>query len=365
MKNNLKTLVLALLVIFAACSKDETSGNDDQAIEELENTSLQANDVADNVVIQGGTKNEGTPPTPNESISLDVSSSSNVALLGEGFDVSISSNASVTGAYLQFKSDDGSISDSYYDIDLNANSTTGKSARRLFGSKKNKTSFTSKEDETTLDVDFNANIEPGTFCYVICVYDDEGNISAPQEVCVTVEAWGGNSEVVGKWNFVKEEETFAGETSTSLVGEESCSEPFEFFCDNENMIQLSYSCYTVGDAFIRFNEDGTFEFASNDSSKIVNQEASASECSAIYEEYEDNSVGSGQWAYNSDSQKFILVIYQVEYTYNGQTETYTYEPGEAEAFVETDGLSVEDNFLVYLEEVESQEYAYKVYYEKE
>ncbi|GMN10249.1 hypothetical protein MTsPCn9_13360 [Croceitalea sp. MTPC9] len=365
MKNYLKTLALATLVIFAACSKDETSGTNDQSIEDLENTPLQANDVADNVVIQGGTKNDGTPPTPNELISLDVSSSSTIALLGEGFNVSINSDASVTGAYLQFKSDDGTVSDSYYDIDLNANSTTAKSIRKLFGPKKSKTSLTSKEDETTLDVDFNANIEPGTFCYVICVYDAEGNISAPQEVCVTVEAWGGNSEVVGKWNFVKEEETYSGETSVSVVGEESCSEPFEFFCDNQNMLQLSYACYTTGDAFIRFNEEGSFEFESNDSSKVLDQEASASECAGIYDEFEDNSVGSGQWAYNSDTQKFILVIYQVEYTYNGETETYTYEPGEAEAFVETDGLRVEGNFLVYSEEFEEEEYSYKVYYEKE
>ncbi len=294
------------------------------------------------------------------------SSSSTVALLGEGFDVSINSNANITGAYLQFKSNDGQVSDSYYDVDLNANSTTSKTTRNLFKSKKLKSSIFSKQvDDATLDVDFNLNIEPGTFCYVICVYDAEGNISAPEEVCVTVESWGGNSDVVGKWNFTKREETLNEETSTLLVGEEDCNEFTSFFCDSQEEIEVSFYCYITGDAFIRFNDNGTFEFASNDTSKNLNQDATAAACNAIYDEFEDSSSGSGQWAYNSDTETFILVIYEVEYNYNGQTQTYTYEPGEAEAFVETDGLKVEGNKLTYEEVIEEEGYGYKVYYEKE
>ena len=115
-----------LLIVLAACSKDDDSsgGNqNDQITEELENTLLQANDVADNVMIQGGTKNEGTPPTPNEAISLDVSSSSKIAYLNEGFEIDINSDGNVVGAYLQFTTNDAdkTVSDSYYDIDLSSN----------------------------------------------------------------------------------------------------------------------------------------------------------------------------------------------------------------------------------------------------
>jgi len=100
MKHNFKIIALSVLMLLASCSKDENSATDnEQMSQELENTPLQANDVANNVVIPGGIKNDGTPPTPNEAITLDVSSSSNVALLGEGFDVSINSNTTVTGAY--------------------------------------------------------------------------------------------------------------------------------------------------------------------------------------------------------------------------------------------------------------------------
>jgi hypothetical protein len=44
---------------------------------------------------------------------LDLANSGKTALLDEGFDVSLNSDAEITGAYIQVKSKDGTVSDSY------------------------------------------------------------------------------------------------------------------------------------------------------------------------------------------------------------------------------------------------------------
>ncbi|WP_396591025.1 hypothetical protein [Allomuricauda sp. R78024] len=370
MTNNLKIWALALVVTLAACSKDSESDNDqnDQAIEELENTPLQANEVANNVVIQGGTKNDGTPPTPNEAISLDVSASSKTALLGEGFEVSIDSDAAITGAYLQFKANDGTMADSYYDIDINANSSSAKSLKRFMGKNgKNVSLITAKEDDDTLDVDFNSNIEPGTFCYVICVYDADGNISAPQEVCVTVESWGGNGNLVAEWNLTKEE--YPGEEGgidIDLAGVSEC-DTNTATCSNEMTLEFE-ECYLVEFGSITFKEDGTYEYEYKGGEDYLDYNTSIESCEASYIEYVYHYTSFGNWAYVADEKRLTIV----EYSYNdagtdGEGEQ-TYQPGDGEllydGFIELDG-----NSLIITESFDDDgdgifEEVFKAYFEK-
>ncbi|UII81359.1 hypothetical protein [Flagellimonas sp. CMM7] len=369
MTNNLKIWALALVLAFASCSKDSGSDNNqsDQAIEELEETPLQANEVANNVVIQGGTKNDGTPPTPNEAISLDVSASSKTALLGEGFEVSIDSDATVTGAYLQFKANDGTMADSYYDIDIDANSSSSKSLKRLIGKNHKTASFiTAKENDDTLDVDFNSNIEPGTFCYVICVYDADGNISAPQEVCVTVESWGGNSEIVGTWNIVKEVQVFNGESEVvSFPGDEDCAEERVIECASQETLTANEYCYITVSGKLIFKDDGTFEYEFLDTEKQLDTNASIESCSAVYEEFEDVNSGNGNWAYLLEEEKFIAILYEEQIIYDGETENFQYESGDGALFVEDgSGLRFEDDYLVFSIDEGSTD-SFKSFFEKE
>lgn len=330
----------------------------------LESTPLEANKVSDNVIIEGATKEDGTPPTPNEAISLDISNSGKTAFLNEGFDISLSSDGTITGAYLQIKANDGTVADSYYDIDIAANMAGKKgNNKRFLKSRKGKLNpSAAKTDGSTLDVDFTSQISPGTFCYVICVYDAQGNISAPQEICVTVESWGGSADAVGTWNIVKEVETVNGVSGTILPGEEECSDESTYDCESGGQFTASYDCYTTGSFTLIFNENGTYKFYSQDTEKELDLETSQSTCEATYEEFIDAYTSKGSWAYVKEEKKLVMVEYEYTEEYQGETTTETYEPGDAyplfEGVVELNGNSL----IITIEEGVND--TYKIYMEK-
>ena len=353
MKNNLKLAVLAAVVLLASCSTEEatvTNTENDQMAEVLENTPLQANTVSDNVVINDGTKNEGMPPTPNEVIALDVSSSSKTALLGEGFDINLNTDANITGAYLQFKSNDGTVADSYYDIDLGANVSNAKFTGDHKLTKIHPLAAVRTDEDTTVDVDFNTVIEPGTFCYEVCVYDADGNISAPQEVCITVESWGGNAEIVGTWNVVRDENTFGdlNEVFIQLTGEEECDREMVFECESGETFTEASPCYTTIKGELLFNEDGTFQYEYLDTEKNLDFNASFESCNAVFNETEFSGKYTGNWAYVNDEDKFILIVYSGEYVEQGETQNMVNETGEGNPFVEDEGgMKLENGILFY------------------
>ncbi|MEO1486929.1 MAG: hypothetical protein AAFU57_14375 [Bacteroidota bacterium] len=370
MKNLIPTLTLLFIASLTSCSNEETTANNsanDQAISELEQTPLAANDVADNVVISGGTKNAGAPPTPNEAISLDVSSSSTTAFLGEGFDIELASDAAVVGAYLQFKSNDGDVSDSYYDIDLSSNAA-GKASRKSLGLSRKLLQSTSREqNDTTLDVDFNTNIEPGTFCYVVCVYDGEGNISAPSEVCVTVEAWGGNSSLVANWELTKEENITPDETFVFEVGEPDCYET-TFSCDGAQQSVSFEVCSTQDYGIMEIRSDGTFSLDFKGTEQDYDFNEVSSTCEVNLEELEYRVQINGNWAYVNDENRLTLVGYSFVTLEFGETEEEFYSGGDGELVY--DGLAeVNGNTLLITERYGSFsddviDSSYNYYFEK-
>jgi len=267
------------------------------------------------------------PPTPNEAISLDVSNTSKTAYLNEGFEILLSSDTDLVGAYLRFKTNDGTLADSYYDINI-ASNLSNKSSIGV--TKKNKRVFgkTAKVDDESLDIDFNSKIEAGTFCYELCVYDGQGNISAPTEVCVTVESWGGNSELVASWTAIRDEFVSEDGTIITNVGEESCDDVQTFdFCTNGGSFEYQ-NCYTINFFDIVFMADGTYEFADEGISKSLNSAASDDNCDAVFFNDTYGYTSSGNWAYVQSEKRLTLV----EYSYNetdGENEwPGTYEPGE-------------------------------------
>jgi len=367
MKKHLKTLALAFCIVLASCSEDETStanNVDDQAVEEQEQTPIEANTIADNVVINGATQNTGTPPVPNEAISLDVSSSSTTALLGEGFEVEIASDGNLVGAYLQFKSNDGTVSDSYYDIDLNANASNKGLQKGLKLSKRNAKS-TLKEEETTLDVDFNSTIEPGTFCYVICVYDNEGNISAPQEVCVTVEGWGGNNDIVGNWEATKEQTINDNGTSEFIVGERDDCYEETILCDNMDEIMVSL-CYVQDYGLMEISADGTFSLDFKSTQDVLDYDTTRMQCQGVIEASEYRFQVDGYWAYVSEESRLTLVGYDFNILEDGDTEIETLPSGSGELVFDGQAELI-GNELIITETYEDFEFeeTYKIFFEKQ
>jgi hypothetical protein len=332
MKIIFRTAVIAALLVTASCSKDNNDTKAEQSeeqAEQLEKTPLEANTVSDNVLIQGGTKKVGVPPTPNEAISLSIANTGKTALLNEGFKLSLNSDASITGAYLRFKEADGEVADSYYEIDLTANAASGKRLSFSKSNRKHGTFSTAKNDVSVLDVDFTTLIEPGTFCYEICVFDADGNISAPQEVCATVESWGGNAEIVGSWDMTKQEYTEEGVKIEEVVGEEFCYDD-SIQCDDQEIFEFQI-CSTTELGNISFKADGSFTTDFKGVENALQYEASWEQCQAIFgedEEYLDRY--KGFWAYSSTTSKLTLVAYENTYTEGAETETEIYENGNGE-----------------------------------
>ncbi len=359
MKIIFRSALVAALLIATSCGKDDDGGNSSQLeeqAEQLEQTPLEANTVADNVLIEGGSKMEGMPPTPNEAISLDISKAEKTAFLNEGFNIPVSSDGDIVGAYLQFKDNDGNLADNYYDINLSQN-TSFKRILENRDSKKRSPRQVSKVDEANLDIDFNNRIEPGTFCYAICVYDGNGNISAPSDVCITVESWGGNNAITGKWDLVKQEYKYGDTEGITVVGEEDCNGGSYFIMCADETTYTYNNCYTADSWELIFNADGTYKYIEKGRFKGIDTFASSDACEPVYEE-ETNDIykSDGNWAYSAGENRLVLVEYSWSEEEDGiVTGSETFAPGEA--YLLYDGaIELEGNSLKISDIVDDIEY---------
>ncbi len=341
MKIILRSAAIAALVVLASCGKDDNGGSagemDEQA-ELLEQTPLEANTVADNVVIQGATKEEGTPPAPNGEMTIDISNAVSSAFLNEGFTIPVSSNMEIAGAYLQFESNDGTSANSYFNINISSGSSV----------KSQKEQQNEKTDNAYIDVGFNSNITPGTFCLVLSVYTQGNVISVEEKMCITVESWGGNSDILGKWNLSLEEKTSSGSFKSYAPGDERCIDNFSVSCESGGTVSGNKYCYTTNPSGVTFNEDGTFEYSSYDTNKEYNFQASENECEPVYDVYENEYDAKGKWAYLDKEDKFVLIVYEDRNFYKNELSSNTYAPGDGALLVEDEaGWRFESESLVF------------------
>lgn len=331
--------------MICACSNDDAPNDNisTEEAEQLESVQLNANEVSSNVIIPGASRMQGNPPAPNGAISLDVSNSTGTAFLGEGFDISLSSNGNPIGAYIQFLSNDGTAAEDYFDVNI-ANNASGKVRGASFmGHHHGKLgALFAKVDDTKINVDFGLEIPPGQFCYEICVYDEQGNISEPQEVCVTVESWGGKDDMEGDWVMVWEERSENGETIVFETGQEACYS-YTFECVNGQAVEAS-ECYTRTSGEVRINGNGSYRAEFHGNERWLDEGASYENCEASYidESFED--ISEGQWAFVTDSNRLTIVEYYYKETVDGAVEEeYTLEAGDArlvlDGTIELDGDS--------------------------
>lgn len=324
-KPNLFILFFLSLIIFS-CSSDDSneslSGDiDPDGVNVKEEVLLDVNATSSGIAIEGATMNDGgVTPTGGVDFSLDYSTQT--AFQDYGFEIIFDAPTDFAGAYIQLFDENG-MADSYIDV---PSSATESYYGGKFLSKERKDVFTKKgastqkNEDTAIDVNFSNTIPAGTFCYAICVYDNQGNISQPVEVCVTVESWGGNINLVGNWDFTKQIDN--GETIE--VGEESCeSYDSTLYCDNGNQLDVVLDeCYSLNDLVITFNENGTYFFSQESDYKSLDYTASNEACEVIYEEDGGESYTStGNWAFNEEEG--ILTLVEFEYTETEDGETYT------------------------------------------
>lgn len=308
----IKTLFILILFSIAtySCSSDsdnkDSGGNDELANtqNETENAIIAVDNLNSDINIVGATKNNGTPPTPNSNINLQVDSGTKEAHQKSGFNLKFSTTeTNIAGAYLQFKDIDDNNASNYFDIPMSSfltgksSNTKIKTSSKSFGSSKGNSNM--MDEEFQIDIDFGDAFPAGQFCGTLCIYDSSNNISQAVTVCVEVEAWGGNSSIVGEWIL----EDADDEDYTEQVS-----------CSNGQSIEVSYDEIIVEEFLFVIESNGNFQLDSYEEYKALDWEATSDNCTATYsndiQKYDDRE--TGKWAYNEDSKTLTLISFKYE-----------------------------------------------------
>jgi len=334
----------SLFLVAVSCSNDDTdtafvSVNPDPS----EEVALNPDDVSGNIIINNGTLVSGNAPTPTGSLAFSLDETTQSGFQKNGFNIIFDGPTNYGGAYIQVQSADGTMAGNYWNVASpnRSNEITNRKRKSILGQLANK----SNDQEIEIDVDFEDTVTAGTFCYVICIYDTDGNISQPIEVCVEVEAWGGNPNLVGTWNYTKQIEN--GETFS--VGEQRCDDATVFCNNQEELVVPNAYCDTTVSLPITFNADGTYEYLATGTFTDFDYNASAEACQAVFNDPKNDSYRSrGNWAYDEEEQKLTLV--EFEYAEISGDETYegTVENGDllidADSEITSNSLILRETF---------------------
>lgn len=305
---NLMMACLCLGLLFSSCSKEEEVSPISKEAEEeaqLQNASeeqaIPIATLSQGIVITGAEKESGTPPTPTGKLDFTLSSDQQEAFQRTGFTIEFSTDMPVTGAYIRFLDTEDNAANHYFDASLSADQGSRFAPSRNSVKKSTLSHARTMQDNQEISVSFDESVPAGRFCYEICVYDDQGNISAPQKVCVEVEAWGGNASIVGEWIFDRSEPADDNNEKDTLQ------------CENGQEIITDYYKEYENEWTFVLNGDGSYYEIYNETEESLDYEASRSSCSAVYEESEtDSDKYSGNWSYNEQAQTLTVVDFKYE-----------------------------------------------------
>ncbi len=321
-----------------ACSGDDDSNNEggggDVKLERnpVELNAIPISTLENEISIAGATTNEGVPPTPNSDIEFNLDSTKTEAFQGTGFNIVFDSDADIAGAYIQLADADKNPVNSYFDVPVFSNavpaedpSVGNKVLRSSFSKRKSLGSKSLDDDDSyEINVDFTDEMPPGRFCFFICIYDSENNISQVIEQCIIVEAWGGLNTIVGQWVFDRSE----GDLDNDIT---------LITCENGTSFEAEYSQEISSIWYLNLFDTGSYEEEFKDEEKELDYNASVAECKAIYEDTSTNSNDKffGNWAYNEDNQTLTLIDFKDINLLTGEENVYP----EGELYFE--GIKVE------------------------
>jgi hypothetical protein len=329
---NLNTILTLICFCFAislsSCDKDDDGLNDEQILANEQNAAedrkIPTTELEKNVKIVGANFIVGTAPAPTGSVDFKLQGSNDRAQLKTGFNIKLeSSDDNIAGAYIQLLDTDKNKVNGYLQVPKSAftyGRLKGEESKGIFGLR------TKELDENEIDINFEDGLEPGTFCYEICLYDADSNVSTIQEVCVEVESWGGNADLVGTWKF--------NEAESDL--EDISFEDYYKYCNNGDSILIEYMAI-YEDVTITFDNKGNYE--EGGIVNFPNAVFSAENCSVIYED-DDSEKASGRWSFNEDNQTLVVVTFIYIYPNNDIEEI---ENGEL--YFENDAVSIINNKL--------------------
>ncbi|WP_136479860.1 hypothetical protein [Cognatitamlana onchidii] len=312
--------LLAITIVFSilsySCSSDDSSNNNegiDLANEQnkQEALSIPISNLESGIIIDGASTNLGSPPTPNSNLNLNVASNQLPAIQNVGFNLRFSTTETqVAGAYLQITDTENKATSSYFDIPMSSFEQARRSRiKKTQKSPFSKNDFTVEEGAYQINIDFNDAFPPGKFCGVLCIYDNENNISQPITICVEVEAWGGNNALVGTWI----ESGISEEDDTTQV-----------ICNNNSQINVPYDQIIREEIIATFSADGGFEVFNDEEYKILDYTSTAETCSASYSSdiIQDKYRETGKWAFNETENTLSIVAFSYTDLINpGESET--------------------------------------------
>lgn len=330
MKKILLSIVIAAITL-TSCSSDD-SNTPGENIAEIQNateeTAISAATLEEGIVIEGASKETGTAPSPNSTMSFELNTSLTEAFQSTGMNIQFSSDEQVSGAYVQFKDTDGNPTDSYFDIPSNSFNTVD--SERSSSSRKSllKTAARSLEEgfEDQIEINFTSTIPAGEFCYDICLYDSDNNVFQVQTACVTVEAWGGNDSIVGEWVLDSVEGGFVNDI-------------LSLQCDNGQTISVNSEQTISLDLEFTINQDGTLNYLEDSVFSFIDQNTTEENCTATYDPTDLDNFNEklyGNWAFNEDNQTLTVIFFRVE---NFLEPEFSYESEEGELLFE--GYSAE------------------------
>ncbi len=338
----LKQLFLfAILITITSCNLIEEDENDydfdeEEQIDDQENVVLDPNTVFNGLIIEGANIIEGDAPQPTENISFLIEETS-TALVKEGFNISFNSTENIAGAYLIISDIDGNKASNYFDIPESAFGGFSEpiTANKIFNTiNKNKGSGSSN-----IIINFLESLNAGVFCYSICVYDGNGNISQPQTVCVTIQNLGGNNSLVDYWVLSRYQDISYG-IDTGL-NEEYCY-PATLTCSNGNILNVN-NCSTFTTFYIEFFSDGIYRLFLKETDSDINYDTSTSSCAIINEpdkffEY----LSEGVWAFNETDGKLFMAEYYAYYNEYGEIYEDFFGAGNAQLLFDAP-INISDN----------------------
>ena len=297
-----KLKLLAVVVLFTfSCSKEETNITTETPEEDLitiaenpaEEVYMDISDVESGISIENSALVNGSISNATGT-SFSLQSNTVSGYQEYGFDLSLQTSTEISKIYMQLLNEDGTASENYFSIDLVSNTLPRTVAART----------SSEAVFTDLHVNFDDSIGPGRFCSYISVLYLNGVISTYEEVCVEVEAWGGNPNLVGDWEFTKRGFEIDGVHITIKTGE-PVGHFVTFECSDGSLFEEYMDSYILSNHFMNLQSDGSAVILADGLSYYDDRDYFM--CQIDVQEQFISSLINAKWSYDEENQELILI----------------------------------------------------------
>lgn len=308
-------MILLAAGVFMACGDDDEPELKERI--DIDDAEL----VSNSITIDNAVKMEGNPPAPSsdpDAPSLyDNSNEDFGAVSGKSFYLDPDVNqGQPAGIYFQVKG-----SNEYFDIPLTPGSSGGR-----FGSRKPKSILfkNARTDESyVIEIQIPDNLEPGEFCALYCIYDEEERVSNVVEICIEVIEFGGEgSEFFSPqtWELVSITDIEGGQTEIEIPGE-TYEETYETSLpcgDTFQTVEVT-AAYRTNYLYLTFSDNGAYELKSEEYEKYLDWENSTCQ-NVTYKEETELYTETGIWTYDNATETLTVVTEYVD-DYDGETYT--------------------------------------------